>query len=85
MGLPGMRTAAYLPGDPLKPGVDVGAHLGEAGARATAKAPLAWLRMEPTDDGTGMEVLLTLWPGGATRRLALCQAHGRWIDWQGPS
>ena len=27
MGLPGMRTAACLPGDPLKPGVDVGAQI----------------------------------------------------------
>ena len=64
---------------------DIVRHLNTEGARATAEAPLAWLRMEPTDDGTGMEVLLTLWPGGSTRRLALCQAHGRWIDWQGPS
>lgn len=73
---------AYLSADER---ANIVRHLGEAGARATAEAPLAWLRMEPTDDGTGMEVLLTLWPGGATRRLALCQAHGRWIDWQGPS
>ena len=27
MGLPGMRAVAYLPGDPLKPGVDVGAQV----------------------------------------------------------
>jgi hypothetical protein len=55
------------------------------GARATAEAPLAWLRMEETEDGTANDLRLTLWPGGGERRLALCHPHGRWIDWQGPA
>ncbi|TJW42734.1 MAG: DUF2332 family protein, partial [Mesorhizobium sp.] len=26
---------------------------------------------------------LTRWPGGATRHLARCDYHGRWIEWIG--
>jgi hypothetical protein len=54
------------------------------GARATAEAPFAWLRMEPrpTDIAT-MEVRLTLWPGGAERLLAEAHPHGAWVRWLG--
>lgn len=45
-----------------------------AGERATADAPLAWLRMEPVDDRADLE--LTLWPGGENRRLARVGYHG---------
>jgi hypothetical protein len=45
-----------------------------AGERATAEAPLAWLRMEPVDDRADLE--LTLWPGGEDRRLARVGYHG---------
>ena len=58
--------------------------LQEAGARATAEAPIARLRMEPGDPANNWAVLsLTLWPGGETRRLANCDYHGRWIEWIG--
>jgi hypothetical protein len=56
----------------------------DIGARATAEAPFAWLRMEPpqTDMAT-MEVRLTLWPGGEDRRLATVHPHGAWVAWDG--
>ena len=50
--------------------------LAEAGARATADAPLAWVRVEPADAVRQHAVTLTLWPGGGTQQLALSGAHG---------
>jgi hypothetical protein len=49
-------------------------HLREAAARATADAPLAWLRMEPA--GELAEVRLTAWPGGEQRLLCRAGYHG---------
>jgi hypothetical protein len=46
----------------------------EAGARASAAAPLAWLRMEPA--GAWADVRLTLWPGGEERHIAAAGYHG---------
>jgi len=48
--------------------------LDEAGARATSRAPLAWLRMEPP--GELATVRLTTWPGGADRVIARAGYHG---------
>ncbi len=56
----------------------------DAGERASHEAPLAWLRMEPAQ-AHGMpipEIRLDLWPGGASRRLALCHPHGADIEWR---
>lgn len=54
------------------------------GAGARPSAPFAWLRMEPSvTSPADMEVLLTLWPGGETRRLAGCHSHGAWVAWEG--
>jgi len=50
----------------------------EAGERATADAPLAWLRMEPADDRADVD--LTLWPGGDTRRIARAGYHGSPVE-----
>lgn len=50
----------------------------EAGERATAAAPLAWLRMEPADDRADVE--LTLWPGGEDRRIARAGYHGSPVE-----
>ena len=50
----------------------------EAGERATAGAPLAWLCMEPADDRADVE--LTLWPGGETRRIARVGYHGSPVE-----
>jgi hypothetical protein len=52
-----------------------------AGTRATAGAPLAWLRFEGDGDGPGAVVTLTLWPGAETRLLARADYHGGWVDW----
>jgi hypothetical protein len=57
--------------------------IADLGGRATAQAPLAWLRMEPRSENLAeIEVRLTLWPDGADRRLALCDPHGRWVQWE---
>lgn len=53
------------------------------GVGATAQAPLAWLRMEPPPDNmAGMEVRLTLWPGGEERVLADVHPHGASVTWR---
>jgi hypothetical protein len=51
-----------------------------AGARATAEAPVAWLRMEPA--GERAEVRLTTWPGGQRRVLATAGYHGHPVWWE---
>lgn len=48
--------------------------LAVAGERADARAPLAWLRMEPA--GERAELRLTTWPGGEERRLGTAGYHG---------
>jgi hypothetical protein len=50
-----------------------------AGARATAAAPVAWLRMEP--GGERAEVRLTCWPGGEEQLVATAGYHGRPVWW----
>jgi hypothetical protein len=52
-----------------------------AGARASAAAPLAWLRMEFFAHGAAAELRLALWPGGAETTLARAHPHGAWADW----
>lgn len=52
-----------------------------AGDTATLQAPLAWLRFESGAATDGGELVLTLWPGGATRQLAVADYHGRWVRW----
>ncbi|HEY5709523.1 MAG TPA: DUF2332 domain-containing protein [Solirubrobacterales bacterium] len=53
-------------------------HVRAAGERASADAPLAWLKMEPADDRANLE--LTTWPGGETRRLARVGYHGSPVE-----
>ena len=56
--------------------------IDQAGAAATSKAPLAWLRLEPHHAGeVGAELRLTLWPGGEDRSLAFCGYHGTPVHW----
>lgn len=47
----------------------------DAGSRATAEAPLAWLSMEPGAEQA--EVHLTLWPGAERRLITKADFHGR--------
>lgn len=54
----------------------------EAGRRATATAPLAWLRMEA--DGDRAAVRLRSWPGGEDRLLARASYHGDEVDLRPP-
>jgi hypothetical protein len=55
----------------------------DAGSRASAEAPLAWLAFEPPNADAHMLLTLTLWPGGQPRVLARAHPHGRWIEWLG--
>ena len=55
----------------------------EAGAAATADAPVGWLRFEKEPGDRQTNLRLRLWPGGAERLLATCHAHGAWVDWRG--
>ncbi|HUR87438.1 MAG TPA: DUF2332 domain-containing protein [Solirubrobacteraceae bacterium] len=48
--------------------------IAAAGARASAEAPVAWLRMEPA--GGRAAVTLTTWPGGHERIVARAGYHG---------
>jgi hypothetical protein len=52
-----------------------------AGDAASRDAPLAWLRLEPDGNPSTAAVLLTLWPGGATRELGRGDWHGRFANW----
>jgi hypothetical protein len=62
------------------------AAIAEHGAAASAEAPLAWLRMEPAPGQMiPIELRLTLWPGGEARRLAVVNAHGATVAWEGPT
>lgn len=55
----------------------------DAGRRATARAPVAWLRFEPAGREGPYRVRLTTWPGGADRLIAEAGPHGRRIRWLG--
>ncbi len=58
--------------------------IAEIGSRAAADSPFAWLRMEPPpSDMATMELRLSMWPGGADRRLATVHPHGAWVAWEG--
>lgn len=55
------------------------AALRRAGERATAGAPLAWLRFEPA--GPVGDLRLTWWPGGDEQVLATAEYHGLPVHW----
>ena len=57
--------------------------MSEAARVATADAPLAWLRLEPSDPNGGGQFLvhLTTWPGGEERLLAEAHPHGPPVRW----
>jgi hypothetical protein len=64
----------------------VRAALRDAGARATAARPLAWLRLEPDGAADDASIRLTIWtgaegPGGDGRELGRGDFHGRWARW----
>jgi hypothetical protein len=55
--------------------------LATAGTRATAAAPLAWLRLEPSARGNSCELRLTSWPGGEEVILAKAGFHAGRVTW----
>ncbi len=55
--------------------------IAAAGRRATAAAPLAWLRLEPETDVRRHALTLTLWPDGEEAVLGTCGAHGTAVRW----
>lgn len=81
--VPGVATVVYhsivlqyLP----RPSFDrMRAALTRAGERATADAPLFWLRMEPA--GVVADLRLRAWPGGEDRLLGTTGFHGPPVDW----
>ncbi len=60
---------------------EVDALLEAAGARATPRAPLARLSMEP--GGARADVRLRLWPGGEEQLVARSGYHGPPVEWLG--
>lgn len=61
----------------------IAAHMAAQGARATATAPLVWLRYEfDASNAKALPTLrLTLWPGGEDRLLAHVHPHGVSVQW----
>ena len=53
----------------------------QAGDRATAERPFAWIGFEWTASRSEVQLSLTCWPGGETSLLATCHAYGDWIRW----
>jgi len=69
---------------PAQTQADLRAAIASHGEAAASAAPLAWLRMEPVEGApVPIELRLTLWPGGEDRRLAIVQAHGATVAWEG--
>ena len=63
----------------------LGRVIGEAGARATQEAPLAWLALEPPDPKSRPLLVLTLWPGADRTVLAEALPHGQSVHWYAQS
>jgi hypothetical protein len=59
----------------------VKAAIADAGARATAARPLAWVSFEWDMKRSNVRLGLTMWPGGEVRDLATCHAHAAWVEW----
>ncbi|UDY38013.1 DUF2332 domain-containing protein [Dermatobacter hominis] len=67
----------YIPTD-QRPAVT--SVIERAGRRATADAPLVWIRFEPDEwDRTRVAVWARRWPDGGDRLIAHGDFHGRWL------
>ncbi|MEO0498412.1 MAG: DUF2332 domain-containing protein [Pseudomonadota bacterium] len=72
---------------PLEQQITAREALDEAGARATASSPLAWLRFESDngEGGKGAKLSMTVWDGTAPEgqlvELGRADFHGRWVHW----
>jgi hypothetical protein len=58
----------------------VAAHIEAVGERASAPAPLAWLRYEQEPEDGRPSLRLRMWPGGEDL-LAWAHPHGRSVRW----
>ncbi|MDE2301828.1 MAG: DUF2332 domain-containing protein [Sphingomonadales bacterium] len=60
------------------------AALRDAGARASAQRPLAWVMLETNRATFRHELRVRHWPGPAGwTLLGEAQAHGAWVEWRG--
>jgi hypothetical protein len=56
----------------------------QAGSRATADKPLAWVRLETNRATFRHELTVRYWPGGdEPDMLAEAHPHGAWVEWRG--
>lgn len=56
----------------------------QAGERASADRPLAWVRLETNRATFRHELTIRYWPGGEEPvQLAEAHPHGAWVEWQG--
>lgn len=57
----------------------------EAGPRATAERPLAWVKLETNRSTFAHELMIKYWPEGSSDWPILAQAHphGAWVEWFG--
>jgi hypothetical protein len=89
---PGVGTLVYhsvfLQYPPREKQLAIKAAIEEAGRRASAESPVAWLRLEPEAllggprDSLRFLVDLTTWPGGERRVLAVTDGHARTVAMQ---
>lgn len=54
-----------------------------AAARATDRAPLAWLALEADGQADGAALTLHLWPGPGLVTRGRAGFHGQWLRWEG--
>lgn len=60
----------------------IAAAMEQAGARATAERPLAWIRLETNRETFRHELSVRYWPGGAEAAiLGEAHPHGAWVIW----
>ncbi|MEJ6009932.1 DUF2332 domain-containing protein [Novosphingobium aquae] len=58
--------------------------MAQAGARATAERPLAWVTVETNRQTFRHELRCRFWPGGEEEALlGEAHAHGAWVEWFG--
>lgn len=56
--------------------------MDDAGARATAEKPLAWIRVETNRATFRHELTVKYWPeGNGVEHLAQAHPHGAWVEW----
>jgi hypothetical protein len=69
-------VAEYVPGDAWARFTGA---VAQAGDRATAEAPLAWVRLEPISALRRHGLTVTIWPGGEERVIGVSGPHGHQV------